>query len=249
MEAARVAALRGHQVTLCERRQELGGELIPAAKPPHKKRLEALARYFAVQLQALAVDVKLGSEATVQSVKDAGGDVVVIATGAVPAVPALPGIDSPTVIHARDVLLGRKEVCGRVVVIGGGMVGCETAEFLLERGMSVTLVEMLPELAMNMRPTLRKALLQRIAAKPIDIFTGARCTRITEEYLEIIDNGGKIRQIKGCSVVLAIGGAANDKLFSSLEGEALNLRRVGDCIRPRGIAEAIEEGMQLDPRG
>jgi thioredoxin reductase len=244
MEAARVAALRGHAVTLIEKRGGLGGQLNPAASPPHKEQLAKLNAYFTVQLRRLGVDVRLGTEVTPEMIRDAKADAVILATGASPTVPPVPGIEAATTCDAREVLLGEKTVGQEVIVIGGGMVGCETAEFLVAQGKTVTIIEMLPELAMNMRPSPRKILLRRIAALPITVFTGAQCTKISDGSIEIVDGSGAVRKVKG-SIVLAVGAAPDDQLFKFVEGRVRNVQRAGDCIRPRGIAEAIEEGMQM----
>ncbi|MFH1671983.1 MAG: FAD-dependent oxidoreductase [Pseudomonadota bacterium] len=245
MEAARVAAMMGHRVKLYEKRKRLGGQLNFALVPPYKAGIGKLNDYFFTQLKKLGVQTEVGKEVTVDLVRDANVDAVIIATGTLTVVPALPGVDGGSVVLAQQVLAGEVEVGNKVVVIGGGMVGCETAEFLEEQGKKVTIVEKLSELAINERPTPRKKLLDRLAGKPIDIFTGARCERMTKQGLVITDNEGRRQTLQADCLIFATSVIPNDGLFNSLKGLISDLYRAGDCVKPRSIAEAIDDGMQV----
>ena len=245
LEAARVAAMRGHRVQLYEKRDKIGGQLLSASVPPHKERIKKLNDYFLVQLKKHRVKIQVGKEVTLESVMNAQPDAVIVATGIIPVIPEIPGLDVRNAILVQQVLEDVVEVGDKVVVIGGGMVGCETAEFLAERGKKVTIVEILPELAMNMRPTPREKLLDRLAERPIDIFTGAKCERQEDGSLVIIDKKeGVSRTIQADTIVFATGAKSNDWLYNSLKNILPEIYPVGDCLKPRGIMEAIAEGME-----
>ncbi|MGB2854885.1 MAG: FAD-dependent oxidoreductase, partial [Dehalococcoidia bacterium] len=140
MEAARVAAVRGHEVTLYEKQNELGGQLIVAAMPPYKQELALLSRYLTHQLEKGTVQVKTGVEVTPELVEVERPDAVIIATGSVHLIPEIPGMSTSKVVTAVDVLSGGVDTGERVVVIGGELVGCETADFLSQQGKKVTVV-------------------------------------------------------------------------------------------------------------
>lgn len=245
MEAARVAAMRGCGVRLYERQKKIGGQLLVASVPPSKQRIGKLNDYFSTQLKKFGVEIEVGKEMTPDILREVKADALIVATGIRTVIPEIPGMDQTDAILAQQVLAGEVEVGERVVIIGGGMVGCETAEFLEEQGKKVTVVEMLPELATNMRPTPKEKLLSRLAEKPIDIFTGAKCERVTERGLVIADKEGKDHTIPVDTFVFATGAISNDRLFNSLKGVVPNLYHAGDCVQPQGIMEAIEEGMQI----
>ncbi|MCK4723557.1 MAG: FAD-dependent oxidoreductase, partial [Dehalococcoidia bacterium] len=148
MEAARVASLRGHKVTLWEKGPRLGGQLIQAAIPPHKDRIGALTAYLQTQLKKLDVKMELGKEVTAAMIERFEPEAVVLAVGARPLVPDISGLDRAHVVQAGDVLEGKVEVGNKVVVVGGELVGCETAEFLAEKGKEVTVTRRSPEMAL-----------------------------------------------------------------------------------------------------
>jgi len=151
LELARVAALRGHKVTLCEKEEKLGGQINIASVPPFMQEMSLLAKHLAIQVEKVGVQVELGVEVTAELLDERKPDVLVVATGAVPVVPEdLPGIDNDKVVTAWDILAGHEAGLARkVVIIGGGLVGCETADFLAQtsdnKGVAatdVTLLEM-----------------------------------------------------------------------------------------------------------
>ncbi len=242
MEAARVAALRGHKVTLWEAKDRLGGALIPAAIPPHKQELNTLISYLATQIQKLGVKVELNKEGTPEAVLEESADEVVIATGSSPVIPEIPGIDGGNVVTAVDVLLGNKEVGERVVVIGGrGLVGCETAEFLAARGKKVTLIARSPKIAMDMGVTNRRAARERILGAGIEVLISTETTSITETGVTV-EEAGKTRTIEADTVVLARGFKPNRSVGEALRGKIPSLHVIGDSLEPRGIYEAVNEG-------
>ena len=155
LEAARVAALRGHEVTLYEKGQRLGGQWLLAAAPPHKQEFMELTNYQTRQLSRLGVTVKLGKEVSTTLVEELKPDVVIVATGAVPLELPIPGIELGKVVTAWDTLQGNSRAGSSVMVVGGGNVGLETAHFLAEQGKKVTVIEMLRRVGADMGETVR----------------------------------------------------------------------------------------------
>ena len=246
MEAARVAALRGHNVTLYERQGELGGQLILAALPPHKQELALLNRYLARQLNESAVQVKLSVEVTPELLEKDKPDAVILAAGSTPQIPEIPGVTKDKVVTAMDVLSGRVDVGEKLVIIGGELVGCETADFLSQRGKKVTVVRRGPEMASKMFPINRQALLARLKEKGIALFTGIKeYEAITDDGLVIIDGQGKRRTLEADTIVLAAGAITNDHLAKATEGKVGEIHLAGDCVQPRRILDAIHDGARL----
>ena len=184
MEAARVVAIRGHRVTLYEKKGSLGGHLIEAAVPDFKRDLATLLYWYQRQLKNLDVEVKLGTEVSEVLISKESPEVVIIATGSMPAIPDIPGVDRDSVITCIDLLLGKKKAGQKVAVIGGGLVGCETALWLAKEGKEVTIVEMLPELMAGSLPVPqmnRMMLLDLLALSKVNLITGARVQEISGE--------------------------------------------------------------------
>ena len=244
MEAAITAALRGHAVTIVEKKPQLGGKLILAAAPPYKDEIRPFIDYLIGQTKKSGIEVELGKEANINSVKRLKPDVVILATGATPLVPKIPGIDSTKVVFAEDVLTG-KETGQRVIVIGGGLVGCETGEFLVKQGKAITIVEMLNDIAVGVNISFKIGLINRLTDSGVTMLTGAKCQEINEKFVVITTKEGKEQNIAADSVVLAVGAKADVKLLKSLKGLAPEIHLVGDCIEPRRIIDAISDGHRV----
>ena len=244
MEAAIIASLRGHQVTLYEKGEELGGQLRVACLPPYKDELNCLIESMATQLKKAGVEVRLNSEVTPEVVEKEKPDVVILATGAVPLTPDIPGVGQDNVVTAVDVLTRRKEVGEAAVIIGGGMVGCETAEFLAGLGKRVTIVEILPKIGSDYGATYRHVVLRRLKEAGIGMETNATVEEITDGGVRAKRDGAS-KFFPGDTVVLAVGFTPNKELGERLNGRVSTLYSIGDCIEPRRIREAIEEGFRL----
>lgn len=244
MEAARVASLRGHKVTLWEASGRLGGALIPASVPPHKEELNNLISYLTFQMKKLNVKVELNKEGTPEAVLQEGADEVIIATGGVHIVPKIAGVSRENVVTATDVLTGRRKVGEKVIVIGGGMVGCETAEFLASKGKKVTIVELLPQIARDVGITNRRALRERIRDAGITVLTSARTQEISANGITV-EVDGKLQTIEADTIVLAVGFQPNRKLSDSLVGKVPKLHVVGDSREPDKILGAIHDAWRV----
>jgi len=244
MEAARVASLRGHQVTLYEKQAKLGGQLLQAVVPPHKDHLVGFVDYLTRQMAKRGVSVKLGLEATPDRIREAMPDAVILATGVTPVVPEIPGINKLHVVAAKDILDGAK-VGDKIAIIGGGLVGCETAEFLVEQGKKVTILEMLDEVATGMPLAVRLLLLSRLADKGVTILTSAKCQEVTDSGLVIVTKKGEKLTIEADNVVLASGDKPNTALLAALRGTIPQIYPIGDCGEPQGILEAVADGYRV----
>ena len=242
MEAARVAALRGHEVILCEKSDKLGGHLIAASVPQFKTDIRSPLEYLSKQVRNLGVKIELRKEVTAETVAEINPDVVIVATGSTPLVPEISGIEKPHVVAAIDVLLGKVEVGKKVVVAGGGLVGCETALFLAGEDREITIVEMLPEIATDVEMISRTVLLGKLAEKGVKCLTNMKIEEITDESIIALDKEQKKQIIKTGTVVLALGFKPNNEFYKVLEGKVLELYAIGDCVKSRKIIDAVHEG-------
>jgi len=240
MEAARVAALRGHEVILFEKRK-LGSMLIEASVPDFKADIRGLIDYLSTQIKKTSVKV-VESEATSQTIRDGNFDTVIVATGATPLVPDVPGVDRPSVVGVLDVLAGA-QMGKNVIVVGGGLAGCDVALFLAEQGKKVTIVEMLDEIAQDLGITPKIAFFERLYKQDVEIRTGMRLEEIIGGGI-IVSNRFRVRDKIECdSIIIATGFKPNRKLFEELvQLPGLEVCAVGDCIQPRKIFDAIQEG-------
>jgi NADPH-dependent 2,4-dienoyl-CoA reductase/sulfur reductase-like enzyme len=244
METAIIAAKRGHAVTLFEREQRLGGQLNQAIIPPHKRNLVPLIAYFQHQLRQSGVTYNLNHEVIVNEVLRERPDVVIIATGVTFTRPPIPGIHNANVINAKSVLNGQK-VGKKVVILGGGLVGCETAEFLGLKGKKVTILEMLPDLAGKMVATHRVLLLERLKHLGVKTVTSAKCTEIRGNQVFYVDRTNQPHILEADNVLLAVGEKPNLILAKELEKAVPKIYLVGDCVKPEGIGECIAAGYKI----
>jgi 2,4-dienoyl-CoA reductase-like NADH-dependent reductase (Old Yellow Enzyme family)/thioredoxin reductase len=244
LEAARVAALRGHRVHLFERSGALGGQMRLASKPAAAQATyESFLHYLMGQVEKLGVDVRLGEELTADAVGRWNPGAVIIATGSRPAESSITGLEDGRVLRATDVLAGA--VTGeRVVVVGGELVGCETALRLAGEGRRVALVARRPELAMKVNSAMRGYLLWAVKAAGIAVTAGAEAVEVVADGLVVRNGWGERQTLRADTVVLATGAAPEDHLAAELSGLPLRVLRAGDCQRPRRLRESIEEAWQ-----
>jgi 2,4-dienoyl-CoA reductase-like NADH-dependent reductase (Old Yellow Enzyme family)/NADPH-dependent glutamate synthase beta subunit-like oxidoreductase len=244
LECARVAAQRGHDVFLYEKGHELGGQMNIAAIPPHKGEIKELAGFLISQVKDLGVRVKVGEEVDETVIDKIKPDLVMLATGSLPINPDIPGVENNNVLSADEILAGAS-FGGNVVIVGGGMVGCETAEFLADKGAKVTIVEMLSHVATDMGLLTKALLIQRMKQKGIKIFT--------KKKVKEINSGGMILEEEGHTetidhidtIVLAMGYKSNMNLGKIVEEKGIPVYKIGDCLEPRNMMEAIHEGFLL----
>ena len=244
LEAARVSALRGHDVVLYEKSGRLGGQLNLAVVPPHKEEMKSVSTYLESQIRKLGVKVVLGEEVTPLLVKKINPDTVFIATGSVPTIPEIPGVKGKNVVTANDVLAGSASVKERVVVVGGGMIGAETAEFLAEKGKKVTILEMLGRIGIDMVPMVISLLYPRLKKLGVVGITNAKVEEIIQDGV-VYEKDGKKQTVEADSVVLAVGSKPSVGLMNALKGKVTELHAIGNAKKPCNVLEAIHEGSQL----
>ncbi|MFX1385660.1 MAG: FAD-dependent oxidoreductase [Promethearchaeota archaeon] len=244
MEAARVATIRGHNVTLWEKNDQLGGTLHLASVAPHKEEIKGLINYLDYQMKKLGIKIELNKKATPESVLKVNADEVIIAIGATPIIPDIPGINQNHVVSAIEVLKGEVKTGNNVVILGGGMIGCETAEFLASKNKKVTIVEMLPKIARDIGPSTRWATVMRIKRWGIALLTSAKVINITDKGV-IIEKEGKSETVDADSIVIATGMEPNMDLYNELKNEISNIHTIGDCSQAQRILEAIHSGYSL----
>ncbi len=240
LEAAKVCALRGHRVTLFEKRK-LGGALNEASVPEFKSDLRRLISFYVTQMEKLKVEV-IQKEATVNTIKEGNFDAVIIAVGGVPAGPDVPGIDKPIVISALDALDRKVPVGQKVLVVGGNMVGTEVGLWLAEQGKEVIFTEMTDEFMTNVGIFERLEYSERLAKQKVTIHTGKRLEKVVDKGAIVVDRYGKKQEIWADSIVLAVGFIPQTTLKEQLEqGKGLEVYAIGDCVNPRRIFDAIHE--------
>jgi len=246
MEAARVLAVRGHDVTLYERSPQLGGQLVLASRVRGKDVVEKLKNYLENQIRKLGVEVITGVELTPDIVREGNPDVVVVATGANQLIPKIEGVDGRNVRLAWAVLSGAANTGRRIVVLGGGLVGAETALYLAEKGKQVAIVEMLNDIAPGEAANSRFSLMARLRKDGVRIFTRSFVDKITTKGVVFSTHWyTKRRNDEADTVVLAVGSRPNWQLASDLEGIVPEIYRIGDCCSPRKTLNAIHEAFEL----
>jgi NADPH-dependent 2,4-dienoyl-CoA reductase/sulfur reductase-like enzyme len=245
MEAAKVAALRGHHVTLYEKAAELGGQFRLASVPPGKQEILPYLKYQARQLEKNKVNVVLGREADASTVAELKPDVVIVATGGKPKIPDIPGIRGQNLVTAQEVLSFKAVTGKRVLVAGGGMVGCETAHLLASYGRDVTIVEMLPELASDMSFGPRYYLLRGLEEHKVKVITSACIENITPQGVTCSRDGLAQTIGKVDTIVLAMGALPATELAKQLESKVGQVHVIGDAQNPANAMEAVAAGAQI----
>jgi 2,4-dienoyl-CoA reductase-like NADH-dependent reductase (Old Yellow Enzyme family)/thioredoxin reductase len=248
LEAACVAAQRGHRVSLLEQGDRLGGQLNLAARAPHKEGFLDAIRYLALMAERAGVDIRLRTRATADRLIADRPDVVIVATGGTPLTIPFPGLDQTRWLLATDALEGAIPIAtASVFVIGGGLIGLEAADFLAAQGKHVTLVEMLREVGADMDALARSMLLKRLGEHGVEIHTTTRVTRLTP-VAAIVQRDGQETRIPIETVVMAVGVRANRELADALEGSGLEYHVVGDAVEPRQVPEAMREAFEVATR-
>ncbi len=243
MMAAMTAAERGMQVDLWEKADKLGGLLLAAGAPDFKQDVIDYVSYASNRVKKLGVNVKLNHEANAKEIVEGNYDMVILATGAKPIIPPIPGHDLPIVKTSTEVLCGERPK-GKVVIIGGGLVGCETALHSDETAESVTLIEILDKILATVDDSANNLMSLRDAFKRsnVKIHTSSRVEKITEDGVEFTDGYGRTVKIPADLVVVAAGYRSENKLAAELEGKVKDYRVIGDAESPRKIINAVHEG-------
>lgn len=243
LEAARVAALRGHDVTLFEKTTTLGGQLNIACVPPRKEEMRRAAQDLIHAVCNAGVHLCMGQTRTAEQLKDAGFEAVINAVGAHSAAPRIPGIDSVNVADAWKVLAGEQQVYGTVAVIGGGMVGCETAEYLAARGCKVSVIEMMDKIAAGESTTILPTLLENYKTYGVEQYPSHKVKEFRMDAVVCENKDGAEVTIPCDYIVLAMGARSNEFGAAALEAASIPVYSIGDAAgKAADISNAIRTG-------
>ena len=243
LEAARVAALRGHDVTLFEKTTTLGGQLNIACVPPRKEEMRRAAQDLIHAVCNAGVHLCMGQTRTAEQLKDAGFEAVINAVGAHSAAPRIPGIDSVSVADAWKVLAGEQQVYGTVAVIGGGMVGCETAEYLAARGCKVSVIEMMDKIAAGESTTILPTLLENYKTYGVEQYPSHKVKEFRMDAVVCENKDGAEVAIPCDYIVLAMGARSNAFDAAALEAANIPVYSIGDAAgKAADISNAIRTG-------
>ena len=243
LEAARVAALRGHDVTLFEKTTTLGGQLNIACVPPRKEEMRRAAQDLIHAVCNAGVHLCMGQTRTAEQLKDAGFEAVINAVGAHSAAPRIPGIDSVNVADAWKVLAGEQQVYGTVAVIGGGMVGCETAEYLAARGCKVSVIEMMDKIAAGESTTILPTLLENYKTYGVEQYPSHKVKEFRIDAVVCENKDGAEVTIPCDYIVLAMGARSNAFDAAALEAAGIPVYSIGDAAgKAADISNAIRTG-------
>ena len=243
LEAARVAALRGHDVTLFEKTTTLGGQLNIACVPPRKEEMRRAAQDLIHAVCNAGVHLCMGQTRTAEQLKDAGFEAVINAVGAHSAAPRIPGIDSVNVADAWKVLAGEQQVYGTVAVIGGGMVGCETAEYLAAHGCKVSVIEMMDKIAAGESTTILPTLLENYKTYGVEQYPSHKVKEFRMDAVVCENKDGAEVTIPCDYIVLAMGARSNEFDAAALEAASIPVYSIGDAAgKAADISNAIRTG-------
>jgi NAD(H)-dependent 7beta-hydroxy-3-oxo-delta4-cholenoic acid oxidoreductase len=253
LEAARVSALRGHDVTLCDKEAMPGGQLNWASIAPMKQEFTRVIQYLWTQAEKAGVHVQLNKEVTPRFIEENRPDVVIVATGIEPFVPDIPGVKGERIVTAYDVLAGKAAIRpGEVMIVGGGMVGCEVADFLADFGdsrpgscVAVTIIEMMKEVCLDVSGDVRASLLERLREKGVKILTSAKVIEFLEDGI-LFTRDGREETVRGAdSIILAMGAISADRLSAGIRHNIAEVYVIGDAKEPRRALEAVAEGAEV----
>ena len=246
MEAARVLAERGHQVSLYEKSDKLGGQWNIASQQKFKESYASVTERMTRGLDKAGVKVVLNKEVTAQFVREIRPDAVVVATGASPRTLDVPGADGKNVVQANDVITGKTKVGDSVIVVGGRVVGMEVADFLAEQGKEVSVVT-LHRLGENGRPpvvTIYRTLRDRMINHGVRIYPDSPVVEIRDNGVYVVDSQHLVF-LKADTVVLAVGAKPDNRLVEELKGVVPEMYAIGDCVEPRDALDATHEGAEI----
>lgn len=243
LETAWIAAKRGHHVTLIEKKDRPGGQVAIGAMPPHKQELIKAIQAYVTLGEKYGVTFQFGQEATPEMLVEF--DEIVLATGGVPIRPAFDGIEESGVLDAVDVIEGKERVGHKVLIIGGGLVGVETADLLGEHGHEVTVMEMKEDVAMDEHFDVKSMLLERLNQYGVEILTNSKVKALSKGAV-LFERNEQEEKLEGFDhIILALGATSNNPLEEQLLSLRKNITVIGDALQARTITEAVYEGAKL----
>lgn len=246
LETAWIAAACGHQVTLMEKTNKLGGQIVYGCVPPGKQDLSRAVKYYITMCKKYGVDIKINFEATKENILKDNPDAVVLATGALPINPPIASAGIP-VVQAIDVLGGKVQAGNRVLIIGGGLVGLETAEFLSSQMRSATIVEMCDDIGNGIKDSIKSFILKNLSDNGVEIVTGAKVEKFTTDGAVCATNAGELVLNGYDMVLLAMGTKSFNPLEEELKGAVKELHVIGDACTflNKTIAAAVDSGAKV----
>ena len=241
LEAANAAHERGHQVVLLEREKELGGQLRLASVPPGRKEIESFREFLLKRLKRTGVKVVTGGKTTSSFLKKNRPDVLIMATGSKPRTFDVPGLEPSRALTAWDVLSGKKETEHLCLVLGAGLVGCETADFLADQGKKVIVVEVLPEMCAGADGDTKAYFSLRFQGHRVRVYTSTELLRV-EGKMAVLKQGKEETRVDIGTVVFAVGAVSEPGVDEAYASSVPAVIKAGDCIKPRNILESVREG-------
>lgn len=244
LEAAHAAALKGHKVSLYEKREFLGGQFKSAAYPPCKGELATYITWITNQLEKLGVEIHLNTEMTKEQVENLRPDKIIIATGGTPLIPKIKGVEKEYVITAEDVLLGKAATGNQIVIAGGGEVGSETAAHLGMQQRAVTVIEMMPELCRDLDGVNKINLMRLLKEYDVKSYINTKVVEILDDGV-VIEEDGNLKTIPADTVILALGYKPYNDLVESLKAVCDDISVIGGAVKTSNAMEAISEGFEV----
>lgn len=244
MQAAAILAQRGHKVELYEQEDELGGKLPLCAAPEWKRGFQRLTDYLVRQLARSGVEVKLGQKVTTEMIAEAAPDAVVLACGAEPLVPEVPGLEAGRAVLADDVLLGRVAVGQKVFIMGAGYTSCELALGLARRGHEVTIARRGARIGNDLGRTSRWTVLPELEQVGVRMLAGINYEAVVADGI-IVSKDGEREKISADTLILATGYRPRRELVDALGQVVPEVHTIGDCVKARTLLEALHEGAQV----
>ena len=244
LQVAITAAQAGHKVKVYEKTNHPGGQFRLAAVPPSKGEIIDFINWQTTQLKKLDVEIVYNTEVTPELLAAEKPEVVVVATGARPFIPPIPGVELPHVVTAWSILAGENNFGNNCVVIGGGQVGAETAHHLAIQFKNVSIVEMMPVIAGDEVPINRILLMGELEKRRVGMYTNAKVKEITEQVVRIEQNG-TVMELPADTVVLATGSKPNIDLVTQIETGGYDVKVIGDAVAIGTVMEAVRAGYEL----
>ena len=243
MAFADIAKRRGHEVKIYEKEDRLGGQLLMAMEPPYKSEIKDFVRHLEKQMNRLQIPVRLNCEVTEEFIHKEEADAVIIATGGLPWLPSVRGLDQDKIITYKDILTGFTCNYGkRIIIFGGGEIGCECAEYIYERSpdSEINIIKTSIEIAPEMEPIHRRLLIKRLSDKGIKVIVNTRVLEITD-HGAILEREGKREMVSADMIVWAKGVCSNNGLAKQLSIRNISHLAIGDCYKVGNI----EDGMLM----
>jgi len=248
MEAARILTIIGHNVKLYEKNKELGGHLREASVPDFKKDISRLLKWYIRQMNILKVEIKLNFEADCTTVEEESPNAIIFAAGSCNNLSDIPGIQRPNVIFASDLLIEQKNIGGKIIIVGGGMIGLETALWLAKKEKEITVIEALAEVGLDGALSNKEMLLDLLTHNEINIRKNAELIEIFNEYIEVKDRRYNSKHIlEYDNLVLSTGLKQNNGLYKVIVQNfpQTDIYSIGDCKKPGKILNAIWDAFQV----